>query len=75
MSFPKGTIVNEQLLFPPLPSTNIAPIRPVENVAWGKDDLPFFYSGVAKFPCPKGLVWKSSGKACAALNPKPAERS
>ena len=66
MSFPKGTIVSEQLLFPPLPSTNIAPIRPVENASWGKDDLPFFYNGISKKFCPKGLVWRTSGKACVS---------
>ena len=64
MSFPKGTIVDEHLLFPALPSTNIAPIRPIQNIPWGKDGLPFYYIGTAKKFCPNGLVWRSSGKAC-----------
>ena len=71
MSFPKGTVVDEQKLFPALPNNNIAPIRPTSEDLWGKDGDPFFYNGTVKMNCPAGLVWDSSKKECGFQSKKP----
>jgi len=65
MSFPQGTVNDQEKLFPELPSNTIAPIRPATDDLWGKDGDPFFYNGTAKMKCPPGLVWNSSLKSCS----------
>ena len=65
MAFPTGTINDEDKLFPSLPNTNIAPIRPQQDDVWGKDGDAFFYNGTTKMNCPVGLVWNSSLKSCS----------
>ena len=69
MSFPSGTIVDEDKLFQPLPNDNIAPIRPTNNDLWGKDGGSFFYNGIVKTDCPEGLMWNSTTKICTGQKP------
>jgi len=74
MAFPKRTVVDEQKLFPELPSNAMAPIRPASLDLWGKDGDSFFYNGTAKMECPPGLVWNSAKKECGFPSNKPAPK-